>query len=337
MDIKTRILVISDTHADDCVLQNVQDLPAVDVAIHCGDLTEESKLREFKGALKLLRSINAPLKLVIAGNHDLSMDGPAFDKKIEETNRPGGSFVLDPEHIYREYGFPGEARAVFEDARKHGIIFLNEGTHRFVLDNGALLRVYASPSTGSPTGDGAFQYKLQDGHNYAVERRDFVDVVITHGPPKGILDRTESWKRAGCPDLFAAVCRARPRLHCFGHIHEGWGAKLVTWREIHPTCETPSHFTEIDNGKSTVIETLAGLRRDKFDTPEIAARKWEKLKRYADDGFCYAGFSFEDGNPLEQGMQTLFVNGAIQSLDEDKEQLPWIVDIDLPEAPPMEW
>ena len=142
---------------------------------------------------------------------------------------------------------------LFEDARKDGIIFLNEGTHSFLLDNGALLRVYASPSTGSLTGDGAFQYKVQDGHDYAIDRQDFVDVAITHGPPKGILDRTEEGQRAGCPDLFTAVSKSRPRLHCFGHIHEGWGAKLVTWRAPHPTSETPSHFTEIDNGRSTVV------------------------------------------------------------------------------------
>lgn len=55
MDIKTRFLIISDTQAqaDDPLLQNVQALPPVDVVIHCGDLTEESKLSEFHSALKL--------------------------------------------------------------------------------------------------------------------------------------------------------------------------------------------------------------------------------------------------------------------------------------------
>jgi Icc-related predicted phosphoesterase len=27
----------------------------------------------------------------------------------------------------------------------------------------------------------------------------------------------------GCPDLLAALRRLRPRLHVFGHIHEGYG------------------------------------------------------------------------------------------------------------------
>ena len=45
-------------------------LPKADVAIHCGDLTDGSLLEEFRGAIRLLRDIDAPLKLVIAGNHD---------------------------------------------------------------------------------------------------------------------------------------------------------------------------------------------------------------------------------------------------------------------------
>jgi predicted phosphohydrolase len=46
------------------------------------------------------------------------------------------------------------------------------------------------------------------------------DVLITHGPPQRIQDFTSD---AGCADLLAAVMRIQPRLHVFGHIHEGWG------------------------------------------------------------------------------------------------------------------
>lgn len=56
-------------------------LQHADVAIHCGDLTEESKLEEYRASIQLLKDIHAPLKLVIAGNHDFTMDIPAFRKK----------------------------------------------------------------------------------------------------------------------------------------------------------------------------------------------------------------------------------------------------------------
>ncbi len=49
------------------------------------------------------------------------------------------------------------------------------------------------------------------------------DVLITHGPPHGILDRTFRGEQAGCADLRDALRRVRPKLHVFGHIHEGYG------------------------------------------------------------------------------------------------------------------
>lgn len=123
--------------------------------------------------------------------------------------------------------------------KNSGIILLNEGVHQFFLENGTWLRVYASPSTGSKTGDGAFQDNTNEGHNYAINSQDSLDVVITHGPPKGILDRTEDGNRTGCLDLLTAVSKDRPLMHCFGHIHEGWGAKLATWSASH---QLPKHL-----------------------------------------------------------------------------------------------
>ena len=50
-----------------------------------------------------------------------------------------------------------------------------------------------------------------------------IDVLVTHGPPAGILDRTVAAESVGCADLLDAVRRVRPRLHVFGHIHEAYG------------------------------------------------------------------------------------------------------------------
>jgi Icc-related predicted phosphoesterase len=54
------------------------------------------------------------------------------------------------------------------------------------------------------------------------------DLVITHGPPFGILDVTGSgsWNQ-GCKHLLAAIRRVRPALHVFGHIHEAYGTAWV--------------------------------------------------------------------------------------------------------------
>lgn len=319
--IKTRFLILSDTHGMEWRPED-KPLQHADVAIHCGDLTEESKLEEYRASVRLLKDISAPLKFVIAGNHDFTMDIPAFRKKVAEA-RPD----LDTELVRQVYGDDGDARQIFEDARAAGIIFLDEGSHQFTLENGARLTVYASPWTPS-LGDWGHQYPPSQGHSFEI--KEGTDVVITHGPPKGVLDYTDSKQRAGCSDLFGAVARARPRLHCFGHIHEGWGAKLVTWRD--QLSETPSHFTDIDNEHSVVLEKLSGFKRSKFDTIESKEQKSKKTEHYRWER-CYAtSHCTGDVNPLESGKQTLFVNAAIQGTEDFTLQLPWLVELELAKA-----
>lgn len=49
------------------------------------------------------------------------------------------------------------------------------------------------------------------------------DVLLTHGPARGSGDMTIDLNSAGSPSLLKHVQRVRPRLHVFGHIHEGYG------------------------------------------------------------------------------------------------------------------
>jgi hypothetical protein len=158
-NIKTRFLVFSDTHGLDSLPDSVSSQYA-DVASHCGDLTTESKIDEYRASIRFLQALNAPLKLVIAGNHDFTMDIPAFQEKVAEARPP-----LDPELVEQVYGCYGEARRILDDAT--GLTFLDEGTHSFRLQNGAFLTVYASPHTIS-LGNWGFQYHPDHGHNFAI-------------------------------------------------------------------------------------------------------------------------------------------------------------------------
>lgn len=56
------------------------------------------------------------------------------------------------------------------------------------------------------------------------------DIVVTHGPPRGILDLTE-WDReyVGCPALFKRIKEIKPKFHVFGHIHEEYGREVKKW------------------------------------------------------------------------------------------------------------
>lgn len=186
--IKTRILILSDTHG-----KPLEHPPpdAVDVAIHSGDLTQGSQLFEFRTAIALLEPLNAPLKLVIAGNHDFTLDDAAFARIVSEANPP-----LEPDLVAAQFGKTGEARDLLDEAGEKGIVLLDEGNHEFTLQNGARLRVYASPFTPGEGGWG-FQYAASSQHD--VDIADNTDIVITHGPPHGIFDRTVAETRAGCP------------------------------------------------------------------------------------------------------------------------------------------
>ena len=83
--IKTRFLIISDTHSAQLSLQENEPqastpfpfrkpLPSADVLLHCGDLTKIGQLYEYRKTLDMLGECDAEFKLVIAGNHDISLD-----------------------------------------------------------------------------------------------------------------------------------------------------------------------------------------------------------------------------------------------------------------------
>jgi Calcineurin-like phosphoesterase len=296
-NIKTSFLIMSDSHGYQPLSGSLSQ--HIDVAIHCGDLTQESKIDEFQKTLRYLEEIEADLKLVIAGNNDFTMDVAAFEKMVTNARPP-----LEPELVRKEYGDYGEIRKIL--AENAGIIFLDEGSYEFSLRNGALLRLYASPFTPSLSGDMGFQYHPSEGHRFEIPNS--TDIVITHGPPEGIFDRTENG-RAGCPYLFEAVARAKPRLHCFGHIHEGWGGRLVTWRRKMPLI--PSHLNYIDNDKSTVLSNTKLL---------------DNARETSDLTYQPADCDFDGSDS-----QTLFVNAALHGVS-DITQIPWIANIPLPRA-----
>ncbi|KAK0390561.1 hypothetical protein NLU13_0065 [Sarocladium strictum] len=334
--ITTRLLILSDTHA-----LPIPPLPPgpFDVLIHCGDLTRTSLLAEYKTTLALLESVPARLKLVIAGNHDFALD-PLASRRIMALailNRIG-----DGEAVIREYWRFSAVEKMFDAASASGIKLLREGTHGFELSNGAKLTVYASPFTASKSAVWGFQYVRRplttspdghpnDGHTWAIP--EGVDIAITHSPPYGIFDLTYYAKSRGSRGLLSAVEKARPKIHCFGHIHEGWGAKLVTWRDdaaALPRVEgrIPSQTTETAGSESEVVMSLATLRPRNVDGEKVVSDQELKLTACREMGAC----EIDLGDDTEH--RTLFVNASIQGHgdDEDAFHLPWVVNVQLPRA-----
>ncbi|KAF5656039.1 rhamnogalacturonate lyase C [Fusarium heterosporum] len=319
--IKTRILIISDTHGskpkpkneggpsteDELNQKDVmrvttgwrEPLPEADVVLHCGDLTKRTTIPEFENTFSVLRSIRAPLKLAIAGNHDTALDDDYW------INEYGGSEdTLE------------KVKKIVKEAQKDGVRYLTEGVHEFTLRNGALLKVYASPYTPA-YGGWAFQYK--DGHDFNIPAG--IDVALTHGPPHGVCDFAGmTGTHAGCPDLFAAVANAKPKIHCFGHIHEAWGTHHVVW-----------DGEDIDEDRSRKVG-LNGLRPNRVTQNERAAEVTRmKLIEMSKQRAAHLDLTRGDDR-LVQGKQTLFVNAAIMDIRYRPIQLPWLIDVDLARA-----
>jgi hypothetical protein len=177
-----------------------------------------------------------------------------------------------------------------------GVTYLEEGTHTFTLKSGATFTIYASPYQPE-FNRWAFGYEhTEDRFNLPGQVAkgttsiaqnpipDFpgVDIVMTHGPSKGILDHCRAGNK-GCENLLRAIRRAKPRLHCFGHIHEGYGAQRITWN------------TEKQSPQANF---------------------------FPDD----QGFS------VEFGKETLAVNAAIRNGDNEADNAPFLVELELPVA-----
>ncbi len=377
--IPTRLLIISDTHgrlpspADHDASTQVPfhgPLPSADVLIHCGDLTMNGRDEEHKAALQLITSIKADLKIVIPGNHDLTLDREYYAQYPKL-------------HAPREEPYKPEALAKIRDmytgpeARAAGVYFLVEGTAQFTLSNGARLGVYASAYTPEFC-NWAYAYeRTEDRYNppppstginkpgpeNPIPSHGEVDIMITHGPPKGILDL--NWRgdgpteNCGCDHLRKAVERCRPRVHAFGHIHEAWGAVLKSW-------EVDTMDVDDDNRENGEEALGAGdgnaYASTSTSTPPANTDHRKPLSPYhprhnPSAYYMYASQSKQlhpserllspgsyqevqvpqmcamvDARGLAFGKETLFVNASVMTLRYQTRNAPWCVDLLLPEA-----
>ena len=71
----------------------------------------------------------------------------------------------------------------------------------------------------------AFMYpRGESARKYWDQIPQALDVLITHGPPFGILDQVDLvGEHLGCAELLKAVEVKKPKVHIFGHIHGGAG------------------------------------------------------------------------------------------------------------------
>lgn len=332
--IKTRLVILSDTHgvkpgprtnqnpdSEDTEFSQLRlptgfqhPLPQADVLIHCGDLTKRSHVEEFEATFSMLREAPAKIKLVIAGNHDRALDAKFWDRYTDEESGGRGDKAA-PQSIWK----------IIKEAEQDNVRYLDEGTYNFALDNGALIRVYASPWTPK-YGFWGFQYDGEKGHSFDIP--EGIDVAMTHGPAKGILDLTRTPDHAGCPFLFRALEKAKPRIHCFGHIHEAWGAYLAKWGKLADR-EDERTAEDVDKSASQNIMDLDQFWPMFADDDEEYQSRVRMLQKIRKEGGVGIDLTALDASSAGKD-QTLFLNAAVMDIRYRPAQSPWLVDLDLP-------
>jgi Icc-related predicted phosphoesterase len=162
------------------------------------------------------REVDVPPGDILIHAGDFTMDSRSADRLIDFNDWLG-----ELPHTFRVV-IPGNHDFVVEDPAWRQLI-----TNASLLINKGVeimgLKIWGSPAT--PLFGEAFGVASERDRAKLYSRiPDDTDVLVTHGPPYGVLDQeVGSAYHSGCKQLLAAVKRVRPIMHVFGHIHAGYG------------------------------------------------------------------------------------------------------------------
>lgn len=170
----------------------LQNVPDGDIVIHCGDATGMGTIPEVAKFINWFGELPHKHKVFVAGNHDW----------------------------------------LFEKQHTLGKGLCEERGIRYLEDRGTIIEgihLYGTPWTPL-----FFDWAFNAEENDLTDRFGHIpgglDVLITHGPPFGILDETNydfKTNNMGCKALRECVERVKPRIHAFGHNHGGYGQKQI--------------------------------------------------------------------------------------------------------------
>lgn len=192
-----RVIAISDTHQK----HDQINLPDGDMLIHAGDWTNRGLFDKMHEFLTWFKNQPHKYKVLIPGNHELSLDS------LNKHN----------------------AMALVQN-------YLGKNFHFLISDLIEIegLKIYGTPF--SPIWNHPWAFQRQRGKDIAMEWAkipDETNILITHGPPYGILDSIEMDlfnrqqnrdQHQGCVDLTNRVGELEQlKLHVFGHLHHDGG------------------------------------------------------------------------------------------------------------------
>lgn len=200
-----KIVAISDTHAK---WKNLQ-IPECDILISCGDYTFRGEKHLVKNFHEWLNKQDAGYIISVQGNHETFID------RIPKVARQmAGSIPFQEAKEIAEKACPGVHFV------EHGLVEI-EG-----------VKIFGSAWTPWFYDWAWNAHRGAEIKKYWDQIPTDIDILVTHGPPAGILDAVyysdgvTIKERVGCKDLFDKILQC-PNLkhHFFGHIHGSHGHK----------------------------------------------------------------------------------------------------------------
>jgi Icc-related predicted phosphoesterase len=168
----------------DTHLRHTFSIPNGDVLVHSGDATIRGDFFEVREFADWFKSFTHAHKIFVAGNHDwLFEKDPELARSII---KPVATYLQD------------------SSIEINGLVFY-----------------------GAPWSPRFMDWAFNVDRGLAIAKKwaqiPKCDVLITHGPPYGILDTVHrnSKEHLGCEELAKRVRQVRPKIHAFGHIHGG--------------------------------------------------------------------------------------------------------------------
>ncbi|RHZ49107.1 metallophosphatase domain-containing protein [Aspergillus thermomutatus] len=207
---KTRFVCVSDTHGYTPSEAGFK-LPAGDILIHAGDLTNQGSLSELRKTIEWISEADYEVKIVVCDTSFYAKYGSTFHNQHPESSeqcievvRAGSPSILFLQHQ------SALVRLTRADGPK------------------TTFKVFGSPYSQF-IGNWAFGYESADAAALWGQIPLDADIVVTHSPPHSHCDSLSTGELVGCKALRQALSKVRPLLAVCGHVHHARGYERVKW------------------------------------------------------------------------------------------------------------
>lgn len=168
-----------------CMQIKPEMLPKGDILLIAGDLAGWGTEQELREVNEWLGLLDYKHKIIVAGNHDQFLRG------------------IDGHEFFTNATYLQDELVTVMGLRIYGTPVNDMNEYRFTYDWAFCDPLYLQQATE----------KIPEN----------LDILLTHGPAFGFLDKVSTGHSVGSKELRNAILQQKPRYHVSGHIHESHG------------------------------------------------------------------------------------------------------------------